>query len=338
MRKLSLLASIVCTAMLTIACGSQQGPVPPGRDTKTPQYANPVLDMSMPDPTVIKADDGHFYLFATENTRNVPIMRSDNLIDWTSLGTAFTDETRPTFVKDGGIWAPDINKVGDKYVLYYAMSTWGGEWECGIGRAVSDKPEGPYTDMGKLFISSEMKTQNSIDPFYIEEDGHKYLFWGSFSGIWYTELTDDGLNLKEGMQPTLVAGTAYEGVYIHKHEGNYYMFASTGTCCEGLKSTYQTVVGRSESLFGPYVDRKGEKMLDNHHEVLIHKNEQFVGTGHNSEIVTDNKGQDWVFYHAFLASDPDRGRVLMLDPITWKDGWPVVKDQMPAIKAAKPSF
>lgn len=301
-------------------------------------YTNPVLDFSMPDPTVIKADDGKFYLYATEDTHNVPIMVSENLTDWTLLGTAFTDETRPNFVEKGGIWAPDINKVGDKYVLYYAMSVWGGEWSCGIGRAVSDKPEGPFTDMGKLFISSEMNTQNSIDPFYIEEDGRKFLFWGSFSGIWYIELAEDGVNLKPEAKPTLVAGTAYEGVYVHKHEGFYYMFASVGTCCEGLKSTYSTVVGRSESLFGPYVDRQGQPMLENHHEVLIHKNDQFVGTGHNSEIMTDTKGQDWMFYHAFLAADPDRGRVLMLDRIDWQDGWPVVAGSEPAAECEKPVF
>ena len=33
------------------------------------------------------------------------------------------------------------------------------------------------------------------------------------------------------------------------------------------------------------------------YEVLIHKNSSFVGTGHNSEIVTDKVGNDWVFYH-----------------------------------------
>ena len=45
--------------------------------------------------------------------------------------------------------APDINKIGDKYVLYYSMSVWGGELTCGIGCATADKPEGPFTDHGK---------------------------------------------------------------------------------------------------------------------------------------------------------------------------------------------
>lgn len=73
-------------------------------------YQNPVIHYSLPDPTVIKASDGFFYLYATEDTHNVPIYRSKNLVNWVFAGTAFNDHTRPMdFVPNGGIWAPDIN-------------------------------------------------------------------------------------------------------------------------------------------------------------------------------------------------------------------------------------
>lgn len=300
-------------------------------------YKNPVVDYSLPDPTVIKGDDGYFYLYATEDIRNLPIHRSKDLVNWEFLGTAFTDENRPDFEPNGGIWAPDINKIDDKYVLYYSMSVWGGEWTCGIGCAVSDHPEGPFKDCGMMFRSNGIKVQNSIDPFYIEDNGHKYLFWGSFRGIYAIELSEDGLSLKSGSSPVQIAGTAYEGTYIHKRGGYYYMFASIGSCCEGLKSTYTTVVGRSTSLFGPYLDKKGQSMMDNHHEILIHKNDSFVGTGHNSEIVSDNAGTDWLFYHAVSVANPD-GRVLMLDKIDWIDGWPSVEGCSPSVKSEKPHF
>lgn len=39
-------------------------------------YKNPVVDIAMPDPTVIKAADGYFYVYATESTRNVLDCRS----------------------------------------------------------------------------------------------------------------------------------------------------------------------------------------------------------------------------------------------------------------------
>ena len=253
------------------------------------------------------------------------------------MGTAFTNETRPNFEEKGSIWAPDINKIGNKYVLYYSMSVWGGEWTCGIGCATADKPEGPFTDRGKLFRSNEIDVQNSIDPFYIEDKGKKYLFWGSFRGIYYIELSKDGLSLKEGAKPQRIAGTAYEGTYIHKRKGYYYLFASVGSCCEGLKSTYTTVVGRSKSLFGPYLNKKGERMLDNKHEILIRKNEAFVGTGHNSEIVTDKAGNDWIFYHAVKVANP-KGRVLMMDKVEWIDGWPFVKESTASLDSEVPVF
>lgn len=318
-----------------MACSSSSGKEerPEGNGT----YRNPVINYSLPDPSIIKGEDGYFYLYATEDIHNLPIHRSKDLVHWEFVGTAFTNQTRPNFVERGGLWAPDINEIGDKYVLYYSMSVWGGEWTCGIGCATANKLEGPFTDSGKIFLSNEINVQNSIDPFYIEDEGRKYLFWGSFHGIYGIELASDGLTVKEGATLKQIAGTAYEGTYIYKKGDFYYLFASIGSCCEGLKSTYTTVVGRSASLFGPYLDKNGNRMLDNHHEVLIHKNSAFVGTGHNSEIVTDDAGNDWMFYHAVSTANPE-GRVLMLDKVEWKDGWPSVRTDSPSLESEKPMF
>ena len=304
------------------------------------QYNNPVINESLPDPTVIKADDGYFYLFATENIRNVPIYRSENLVDWRRVGTAFTDRTRPQMVPRGNIWAPDINLINGKYVMYYSKSTWGGEWECGIGVATADRPSGPFTDVGKLFISSEIGVQNSIDPFYIEEDdGSKYLFWGSFRGIYGIQLSDDGLSIKPGAQKVQIAGTLTEGTYIYKHDGYYYLFGSAGTCCEGLNSTYRVMVARSENLMGPYVNKSGRPALENNFMLVMQKSNKVVGPGHNSEIVQDDAGQYWMLYHGFDAADPDGGRKVYLDQILWdKDGWPIVRNRVPSITANAPVF
>lgn len=305
--------------------------------TEKKTYKNPIINYSLPDPSIIKANDGYFYVYATEDIRNLPIHRSKNLVDWEEVGTAFTDKTRPTFEPKGGLWAPDINYINGQYVLYYSMSVWGGEWTCGIGVATSGKPQGPFTDRGMMFRSNSIGVQNSIDQYYIEDNGKKFLFWGSFRGIYGIELTDDGLSLKAGVAKKQVAGTAYEGTYIHKHGKYYYLFASVGSCCEGLKSSYTTVVGRSENLFGPYTDKKGQPMMENYHEILIHGNEAFAGTGHNSEIITDATGKDWMLYHAVSKENPT-GRVLMMDQIKWIDEWPEVTGSVPSQEAEAPVF
>lgn len=300
-------------------------------------YRNPVIGVNAPDPTVIRADDGSYYLYATEGKEIVPVYRSENLVDWTLLGSAFTREGRPTMVPDGNIWAPDIQKIGDKYVLYYSKSRWGGEWECGIGVASSDKPEGPFTDHGKLFISNEIGVQNSIDPFYIEDDGRRYLFWGSFRGIYGIELSDDGLSVRQGAEKKRVAGTLTEGTNIIKHDGFYYLVGSAGSCCEGERSTYRVVVARAEKLFGPYYDKEGNEAMDNGFSVIHSRSEKVIGPGHNANFVTDDAGNYWMLYHGFDASAPQEGRKVYLDRIYWdEEGWPRTATGQPADEAARP--
>lgn len=323
MKKLYLVAGML--ALISVCAFGQQQ-----------TYRNPVIRQSVPDPTLIKTEKG-FYLYGTEDIRHLPIFHSTDLVTWELVGTAFTRETRPTFEPRGGLWAPDINYINGKYVLYYSMSVWGGVNTCGIGVATSDKPEGPFTDQGMMFRSNGIGVTNSIDQCYVEDNGHKYFFWGSFHGIYGIELAEDGLSLKTGSEKRQVAGSAYEGTYIHKQGDYYYLFASIGSCCEGLKSTYTTVVGRSSNLWGPYVDKQGRPMMENHHEILIGKNESFVGVGHNSEIVQDKAGNDWILYHGYCTDEPS-GRSLFLDRIQWIDGWPVVATNSPSIEASVPVF
>ena len=296
-----------------------------------------MIDKSAPDPTVIRAEDGTYYLYATEDTRNVPIYRSTNLVDWKLVGTAFTDNSRPKWLPKGGIWAPDIQRVGGKYHLYYSKSVWGGEWDAGIGVAVSNSPAGPFVDRGCMFTSKQIGIQNCIDPFYIEDGGKKYLFFGSFHGIYGVELSADGLHVKQGAKPRKVAGTFMEATYIRRRGGYYYLFGSAGTCCEGARSTYRITIGRSKSLFGPYLDKAGQRLLDNHYDVLLSKNDNVVGPGHNAGLITDDAGNDYMFYHGFKASNPDDGRVVWLDRIEWADGWPLVTGNGPSKTGTAPT-
>lgn len=78
-------------------------------------------------------------------------------------------------------------------------------------------------------------------------------------------------------------------------------------------------------------------MLDNNHVVLIHKNKSFVGTGHNAELITDKANNDWILYHGVSVSNP-HGRVLLLDRVDWRKGWPVVKSSSASTESLKPNF
>ena len=296
-------------------------------------YRNPVINNDAPDPTFIKGNDGKFYAFTTMQDGNVPVYRSEDLVNWTYYSGAYTNANVPKFVPGAAIWAPDINYIDGKYVLYFSMSTWGGEWAAGIGRSTSTRPEGYYSNSKLLFNSEEIGVQNSIDPVVYQEGDRKYLIWGSFRGIYITELTEDGLELVDKKQIERIAGTAYEGTYIHKRGGYYYMFASCGSCCNGLSSTYHVVVARSKSLHGPYLTKSGGRMLDNRHETILVGNNDVKGPGHTSQIITDDNGDDWMLYHGYDVKEPNAGRKTYIDKVNWgEDGWPIINDGTPSTK------
>lgn len=300
-----------------------------------PEYENPVFEPVIADPSVIKAEDGSYYAYGTEDnwgdgmgSRVVPIVKSENLVDWEYVGEAFHE--KPDWKDDGGIWAPDIAYFNDKYYLYYSQSTWG-DANPAIGVAVSDNPEGPFEDQGKVFDSQEIGVNNSIDPQLYIDNGTPYLFWGSWYGIWGIELSDDGFDyIGDKFQ---IAGTDFEAPYIVERDGTYYFFGSKGSCCEGQWSMYRVAVGRADSLKGPYLDKDGNDILHTSGSVILSGGEKFVGPGHNA-IVTDEADQDWIIYHAIDKENPWIGsgitrRPLMMDKITWEDGWPVIENNEP---------
>jgi arabinan endo-1,5-alpha-L-arabinosidase len=302
-------------------------------------YQNPVFNHNFPDPNLVKAKDGYFYAYSTNSkiepsgkAFTIPILRSKDLVNWEVVGDAL--DKKPDWKTEGGIWAPDATYYKGKYYLYYSFSTWG-DPNPGIGLAIGDSPEGPFTDMGKLLLSEEIEVKNSIDPFFLEEKGKPYLFWGSFNGIYGVQLSEDGTAIKG--EKFRIAGSAYEGAYLFKKGKYYYFFGSTGSCCEGAKSTYRVKVGRSTSFKGPYVDQEGKPLLENGGTLLLEQNTAetgFVGPGHNGDIITDKAGQTWMLYHAFSKQNT-QGRVMLLDKINWVDGWPVLDGKQPSLTPQK---
>ena len=84
----------------------------------------------------------------------IPIIRSKDLVHWDFVGTVLA--AHPAWKTDGGMWAPDVTFFNGKYYCYYAVSTWG-DGNPGIGLATADKAGGPFTDQGKVFLSSEIR-------------------------------------------------------------------------------------------------------------------------------------------------------------------------------------
>jgi arabinan endo-1,5-alpha-L-arabinosidase len=353
--------TIIILAMFAIVLSGcleveESSPIP----TEVITYQNPVWEPILADPAIIR-HDGTFYAYGTQDygqwgefdfgVRYIPILESQNLIDWTYAGSVFTLQTRPIWgTPNAGLWAPDIVKIGDTFLLYYSLSTWG-DPDPGIGVASAPHPLGPWTDHGALFRSIEIGVNNSIDPAVFEADGKVYMIWGSFRGLYGLELSSDGLSLKDGanakntkvhiagLDTTLPwNGATYEAPYIIYRNGYYYMFVSSGSCCNGHQSTYNVRVSRSTSPLGPYIDHQGRSMLGTYRGFpVLMGNSFFAGPGHNS-VITDDAGNDYIVYHAFNTKEPGNygnspRRSLMIDLLEWdENGWPFVFGLMPSNK------
>lgn len=301
---------------------------------ETVKYRNPIIAADCPDPSVVR-DGSDIYLFGTAG-------RVYKIEDFEEGAYQLPDVLRSVAwgASTTNIWAPDVYKIGDTWNYYYSNSVWGGEDTAGIGVMTAPSLDGPWTDKGKIFTSQEIGVMNSIDPVVLEDDGHVYMAWGSFRGIFIVELNEDGTALKNpetaAEDKVLIAGIVgnwnggtYEGSYIRKIGEYFYFFGSQGTCCSGVNSTYHVKVARSKSIFGPYVDAEGKDMLgENRGELVIKSDQNVAGPGHMSLLEDDNHDW-WMFYHGYDKSNPV-GRMVFMDKLQWdENGFPYVVSRKP---------
>jgi arabinan endo-1,5-alpha-L-arabinosidase len=166
----------------------------------------------------------------------------------------------------------------------------------------------------------------------IEDEGRKYLYYGSYGGgIWVQRLSADGLRA-EGTPRLVGANGRYEGAEVKRRDGWWYLFASSTDCCNGPLTGYAVYVGRARSPEGPFLDRLGNDMAKGRAggtPLLLQNGNRWVGVGHNT-VFTDAAGQWWTIYHGvdvaepfFSAKDKLTRRLALLDRIDWLDGWPV---------------
>jgi arabinan endo-1,5-alpha-L-arabinosidase len=294
------------------------------------------------DPCIIR-DKGTYHLFCTSQLREgkgiIHWRTSPDLVTWTFKGSVVPVipewvETAVPGVK--GIWAPDVAYFNGRFHIYYSGSTFGSNHSV-IGLVTSptldtSNPAFGWTDHGKVIGSVKADSYNAIDPNHVETaDGRHYLSFGSFwSGLKIIELDPATGKLKKANAlPRSIAGRkdpgAIEAPVIIRKGDHYYLFASFDFCCRGVNSTYYTVVGRSKSVEGPYLDRDGTKMKDGGGTIVLHANQdasgRFKGPGH-VDILQDGDIEH-IVYHAYDSQNGGRP-TLRIQRLEWQDGWPVV--------------
>jgi arabinan endo-1,5-alpha-L-arabinosidase len=272
------------------------------------------------DPSrIIRNTDGRYWIFTTGD--GIWAMSSSNpdFTDWRPENPVFPIGSWPSWIGNyvsgfnGFFWAPDIIKVGSTYRLYYSCAGQGAP--AAIGLATATNLAGPWTDQG-LIVAGD----NAIDPApFIDSNGSHWMTWGNWqTGIDLLQISSSTGKRSGTSRWDIVPGQV-EAPYLHKNGSYYYLFFQKGLCCNGLNSSYYTVVARSTSITGPYVDKNGTKVSSGGGSVFLpNKDRRFVGPGH----VGIAEGR--MTYHFYDGNDNGAAK-LRTTYVNFVNGWPVAE-------------
>lgn len=271
------------------------------------------------DPSTIMECDGKYYTFGTGGGGLI----SEDGWNW-----------YPGAVRPGGGAAPDAMKIGDRYLVAYS-ATGGGLGGGHAGRVLTmwnrtldpSSPDFAYTEAIEVASSEVDEDCDAIDAglFMDPVTGRLWCTYGTYFGfIRIVELDPRTGARVEGNQPVNIAIDC-EATTVIWRDGWYYLLGTHGTCCDGVNSTYNIVVGRSRKVTGPYVDNMGRDMLAGGGKMVVDADDRQFGAGHFGRYVED-EGVEKMSFHWEADLDRSARSVLAVRPLLWEDGWPVAGD------------
>ena len=291
------------------------------------KYQNPVLFADYSDPDAIRVGDEFILTASSFNyVPGLPILVSKDLVNW-QLKTYAIDRVEedpskgiphedPAAVArrfeiprhSEGVWAPSIRYHDGTYYIYYGMP------DEGIYVVTAKDPLGPWSKPVCV-----RPAKGFIDPCpYWDEDGRVYIIhayarsrigFKSILGIF--EVSSDGMMcisddqfIFDGNDPAHPAITI-EGPKVYRHNGYYYILSPAGGVTRGWQ-----VALRSKDIHGPYEIR-----------TIMEQGDTIINGPHQGALVDSPDGREWFLHFQ------DRGlygRICHLQPVVWKDDWPVI--------------
>lgn len=275
-------------------------------------YTNPVINADYSDPDVCAVGKDYYLTASSFNCiPGLPVLHSRDLVNWEIIGHAVT-RLEPDSLFSGepshgnGVWAPSIRWHNGEFYIYW------GDPDNGVFMVKARDPRGPWE---KPVLVIKGKGMIDTTPLW-DDDGRCYLVngWANSrnrfaSVLTVREMSADGTRAIG--EPAIVFdgnGTEYrtaEGPKFYKRNGWYWIMFPAG----GVPTGFQ-VAARSKNVFGPYEYKK-----------VLAQGSTNINGPHQGGWVHTEYGEDW-FLH--FQDKGAYGRVVHLQPVTWKDNWPVM--------------
>lgn len=299
------------------------------------EYANPVIYADYSDPDVIRVQDDYYLVASSFHfSPGIPILHSKDLVNWKIIGHVLPRldfhpayDMSPSYpltdavskpVGDslryaGGVWAPSIRFHQGLFYVYWATPNEG------IFMSTASDPAGAWS---KPVMVVAGPGYEDPCPFW-DDDGKAWLVHsrvGAGPGILHA-MSPDGKTVYDTGKTIIedkVNLPVFEGPKVYKRNGYYYIFAPIG----GVETGPQAVL-RARSIEGPY---------ETH--IALKPGNGLKGP-HQGGYVETPSGQGW-FVH--FNSTGAFGRITHLQPVVWKDDWPVMGDDgLPVATHAYPA-
>ena len=271
------------------------------------RYKNPIIFADYSDPDVVKVGDDFYLVSSSFNCMpGIPVLHSKDLVNWKIIGHVYDKlpfEKYDKPIHGEGSWAPSIRYHNGLFYVYFCTP------HEGLFVATTKNPSGKW-DLQQV-VSVEMWEDPC--PFW-DDEGNAYLARGKLRAdiLYLYRMSKDGKKLLDNgtiiftdttKQPTI------EGPKFLKRNGYYYIFSPAG----GVSTGWQTVL-RSKNIYGPYEDK-----------IVLHQGNTDINGPHQGGIVELNSGE-WWFVH-FQSRDA-YGRMVHLEPVNWKDDWPIIGEDI----------
>lgn len=295
-------------------------------DASSYLFTNDLGITGIGDPFVLKTDSG-YYMYCTSASDGYYCWHSDDLVNWTDQKMCYT-KTEDSWCVES-FWAPEVVfDNGTYYMFYTAKNQQGG---LRIGLAVSDQPDGPFTDLKNepLFDFGYSVIDANV---LIDDDGRRYLYYSRdcsenivdhvrTSQIWGVELTSDMTGLigepvllltpEQDWEKVSETPLWNEGPEMIKHDGTYYLTYSANYYAS---ISYGVGYATSDSPLGTFVKAEENPILTSgfRHDVS--------GPGHHSFTTSPDGTQLWIAYHSHTKPQaPSGDRKVNIDRAVFTD-------------------
>ncbi len=301
-----------------------------GEDDGKGNYRNFIVYADLSDPDVIRVGEDYYLVSSTFHlSPGLTLLHSRDMVNWEYIGHGLPDLSclhrdfsfRSMSGYGDGVWAPAIRYHDGIFYLYVGGPK--------IGLVVCTAPDihGPWS-VDRVKFPEPWKGDMLIDccPLW-DEDGNAWL--SAAEPRWYSNwevcdyrihlfrMSPDGKTLLDN--GTVVhGGRLTEATKLYQINGYYYMLYREHPADENGRGTQ--FAARSRSIYGPYERRK---LLHSHHPEADLLPSQ-------GGLVQSSDGKWWFLCHGMNERSPQAwiGRPLVLLPVTWQDGWPVIGEDV----------